>query len=64
MVLFRRDVKFGMFGLVIAPKENFLVYSTQFVFLIKRVVPGHVVVVAIDVCGKSPTAGKRICEIT
>ena len=43
-----------MFGLGIAPKENFLAYSTQFIFLIIRLVPGNVVMVAIDMCEKSP----------
>ena len=42
-----------MFGLSITPKENFLAYLTQFVFLtIGRLVPGNVVTVAIDMCGK------------
>ena len=44
----------GMFGLVMAPKENFLTYSSQFVFLIifERLVHGCVVIVAIDQWGK------------
>ena len=56
-VLFSRNVKPWMFGLGIAPKETFLMYSTQFVFLIIRLVPGNVVLVAIDMCGKSPITG-------
>ena len=40
-----------MFGLSMASKENFLAYSTQFIFLIARFVPGNVVMVAIDMCG-------------
>ena len=56
-VLFSRNVKPGMFGLGIVPKETFLMYSTQFVFLIIRLVPGNVVLVAIDICGKSPITG-------
>ena len=35
-ILFRRNVKSGMFGLAVVPKENFFAYSTQFVFLILR----------------------------
>ena len=34
------------------PKENILTYSTQFVFFITKVVPGNVVMVAIDMCEK------------
>ena len=37
-----------------SPKEGFLAYSTQFIFLIIRLVPGNLVMVAIDMCGKSP----------
>ena len=48
----------------IAPKEIFLAYSTQFVFLIIRLVPGNVVMVAIDMCWKSPTTGEWIYGIT
>ena len=57
-VLFRTIAKSGMFGLDIASKENFLAYSTQFIFLIIRLVPGNVVMVAIDMCGKSPITGE------
>ena len=39
-------LKPGMFGLGMAPNENFFAYSTQFVFLI-RPVPRNVVMVAI-----------------
>ena len=53
-----------MFGLGIAPKEIFLAYSTQFVFLTIRLVPGNVVMVAIDMCGKSPITGEWIYGIT
>ena len=63
-VLFSRNVKPGMFGLGIAPKETFLAYSTQFVILIIRLVPGNVVMVAIDMCGKSPITGEWIYGIT
>ena len=31
------------------PKETFLAYSTQFVFLIIRVVHGNMIMVAIDI---------------
>ena len=63
-VLFSRNVKPWMFGLGIVPKETFLMYSTQFVFLIIRLVPGNVVLVAIDMCGKSPIIGEWIYGIT
>ena len=53
-VLFSRIVKPRMFGLGIAPKEVFLAYSTQFLFLSKRLVPGSVVSVAIDMHRESP----------
>ena len=62
--LFSRNVKPGMFGLGIAPKEIFLVYSTQFVFLTIRLVPGNVAMVAIDMCGKGPITGEWIYGIT
>ena len=52
--MFSRNVKPGMFGLGIAPKEIFLAYSTQFVFSTIRLVPRNVVMVDIDMCGKSP----------
>ena len=54
----------GMFRLGIALKENFLAYSTQFIFLIIRLVPGNVVMVAIVMCGKSPVTGEWIYGIT
>ena len=44
----------GMFGLGMVPKENFLAYSTQFVFLAIRLVTENVVMVTIDMCRKSP----------
>ena len=53
-----------MFRLDIAPKEIFLAYSTQFFFLTKKLVPGKVVMVAIDMCGKSPIMGEWIYGIT
>ena len=40
------------------------IYTTQFVFLIIRLVPGNVVMVAIDMCGKSPITGEWIYGIT
>ena len=46
-----------LFGLGIAPKEIFLAYSTQFVFLTIRFVPRNVVMVVIDVCGKRSIKG-------
>ena len=63
-VLFSRNVKPGMFGLGIAPKEIFLAYSTQLVFSTIRLVAGNVVMVAIDMCGKSPITGEWIYGIT
>ena len=63
-ILFSTIAKLGMFGLSIAPKENFLVYSTQFTFLIVRLVPGNVVMVAINMCGKSPITEEWIYGIT
>ena len=56
-VLFITNAKPGMFGLGMGPKETFLVYSTQFIFLIIRIVPGNVVMVAIYIFGK-----RRITE--
>ena len=40
-----------------APKEDFLAYSTHFIFVIKRLVPGNVVMVAIDMCETAPSWG-------
>ena len=62
--MFGRNVKPGMFVLGIAPKETFPAYSTQFVFLIIRLVPGNLAIVAIDMCGKSPITGEWIYGIT
>ena len=53
----------GMFGLDIASKENFLSDSTQFIFFIIRLVPGNVVMVDIDMCGKPPTRGSGYMEL-
>ena len=53
-----------MFGLDIVSEENFLAYSTQFIFLIIRLVLGNVVMVAMDMCGKSPIMGEWIYGIT
>ena len=52
-----------MFGLGIAPKDTFLAYSTQFIFLIIGLVPGNVVMVAIDMCGKNSITGEWIYGI-
>ena len=54
----------GIFGLGIVPKVIFLAYSTQFVFSTIRLVPGNVVIVAIDTSGKSPITGEWIYGIT
>ena len=53
-----------MFGLGMAPKEGFFVYSTQFIFLIISLIPGKVLMVAIDKCGKSSLTGEWIYGIT
>ena len=53
-----------MFGVAMVPKENFLAYSTQFVFLTIRLVSGNVVMFAIDMCGKSPIFREWIYGIT
>lgn len=62
--LFCRNVKSGMFGLEMEPKENFVAYSTQIVFLIIRLLLGNVLMVAINTCGKNTIAGELIYEIT
>ena len=54
----------GMFGLSMVPKKVFLAYSTKFIFLIIRLITGNVVMVAIDMCGKSPITGEWIYGIT
>ena len=54
----------GMFGLGMMPKEVFLAYSTQFIFLIIKLVPGNVVMVATDMCEKAPSRGEWIYGIT
>ena len=63
-VLFSTIAKPGMFGLDMVPKGGVLIYSTQFIFLIIRFVPGNVVTVTIDMCGKSPITGEWIYGIT
>ena len=45
------------------PNENFLAYLTQFVFLTIRLVLGNVIMVAIDMCRKSPNTGEWIYGI-
>ena len=46
------------------PKPDIIAYSTQFLFLIIKFVPGNVFVVAIDMYGKSPIMGEWIHGIT
>ena len=53
-----------IFVLGMVPEKNFPVYSTKFIFLIIRFVPGNVVMVAIVMCAKSPITGKWIYGIT
>ena len=62
--MFSRNVRPGMFGLGIVPKETFLSYSTQFTFFIIKLVPGNVVMVAIDMCGKNTITEEWIYGIT
>ena len=62
--MFSRNVKPEILGLGMVPKEIFLAYSTQLVFLTIMLVPGNVVMVGIDMCEKSPTTGKWIYGIT
>lgn len=52
-VLFSIIPKPGMFGLDMASMENFLAYSTKYLLLMIKVVPGKVVTVVIDMCGRS-----------
>ena len=63
-VFFSRIVKPGTFRLDITPKENFLSYSTQFDFFKIRIVPGNLITIAIDMCGKNPITEEWIYEIT
>ena len=63
-VLFSRNAKPGMFGLGIVLKEIFIAYSTQFVFLAVRLAHGNVVIVALDMCGKSPITGEWMYGFT
>ena len=44
------------------PKVNVLAHLTQFIFLIIRLVPENVVMVAITTCGKSPMKGTGYME--
>ena len=62
--MFSIIAELGMFGLGMVPKEVFLSYSTEFIFLIIRLVPGNVVMAAIDMCGKSPITWEWIHGIT
>ena len=55
--------KSWMFGLGMAPNKNSLAYSTQFIFLIIRILPGNVVMVAIDIGRKQPVTGEWIYGI-
>ena len=46
-----------MFLLGMALKGNFLAYLTDFIFLVVRLLPGNMVMVANDICGKSLKTG-------
>ena len=59
-VLFSRNAKPAMLELDMASKENFLDYLTQFIFLIMKLLPGSVVLVATDMCTKRPVTGEWI----
>ena len=59
-VLYSTIAKPVMFELAMMLKDNFFAYSTQFIFLIKRFVPGNVVMVAFDMGGMSPITEKQI----
>ena len=59
-VFFGTIAKPGMLGLDIVSKENFMAYSAQYIFLIIRLIPGIVVMVAIDKCIKIPIMGGRV----
>ena len=61
--MFSTTAKPGMFGLGMAPKENFLAYSPQFIFMIIRLVPENMVMVANDMGRKSPITGEWIYGI-
>ena len=62
--MFSTIAKPEMFGLGMVPKEGFLAYSTQFIFSIIRLAPGNMVMVATNMCGKSPIMGEWIYAIT
>ena len=52
--MFYVNVTLWMFGLEKLPQENFLAYSTQFVFLTKILVPVNVVIVTNDIYKINP----------
>lgn len=62
--MFSKIAKPGMFGQDMATKENFLAYSTQFIFFILRLTIGNVVMGVNDMCKKSPITGEQINRIT
>ena len=67
--MFSTIAKPWMFGLGMTPKENFLTYLIQLIFLIIRLVPGNVVMVAIICVERAPlranlTTGEWIYVIT
>ena len=61
--MFSTIAKPGMFGLGMVLRQGFLTYSTQFIFLIVRLVLGSMVMVAVDMCGKSPITGEWVYGI-
>ena len=61
--MFCTIVKTGIFGLGMASKEYFLANSTEFIFLIIRLVPGNVVMVTIDMYEKSQKRGRGYMKL-
>ena len=59
-VFFRRNVKPWTFGLGVAPKENFLTYSTQFAYLTTRIIPGNEVMAIIKMCGNGRVLSRGV----
>ena len=61
--MFSRIAKPEMFGLAMAPKENFLAYSTQFIFLITRLVPGNLIWSPLTFAERAPSRGSGYMEL-
>ena len=63
-VLFSTIYKPENFGLDMPTKENFLVYLSQFIFLIIKLVPGNVVMAGIYICDNGTIRGNWIYAVT